>query len=137
MSPQILGIMVPIIAIVMGVGTAIIAILAGHRQRMQRNELRHRERLAAIEKGLEIPPDPVESEPVGRRPRYLLRGLCCLFFGATLTAAMWQVSSDVPYLFGLIPAAIGAGYLLFYFIEGRHEAKLLQQSGAGGSSQGV
>lgn len=137
MSPAILGIMIPIIAIVMGVGTAIIAIVAGHRQRMQRAELRHRERLAAIEKGIEIPPDPVEFEPEGRRPRYLLRGLCWLFVGATLTAALSQLPAEVPYLFGLIPAALGAGYLLFYFLEGRHEAKRPEEPGATGSSPGA
>lgn len=137
MNPAILGVMIPIIAIVMGVGTAIIAILAGHRQRMQRNELRHRERLAAIEKGLEIPPDPVESEPEPRRPRHLLRGLCWLFVGAALTAAMWQLGGEVPYLFGLIPAAVGAGFLLFYFIEGRSEAQRPGEPGAAGPSPGA
>lgn len=123
MNPAVLGVMIPIIAIILGVATAIVAIVSGHRQRMQRVELRHRERLAAIEKGLEIPADPIETEPEPRRPRYLLRGLCWLFVGVALTAGLYQIEANVPYLFGLVPAALGAGYLLFYFIEGRREAK--------------
>jgi hypothetical protein len=124
MEPAILGVMIPIIAIVLGMTTAIVSIVAGHRQRVQRAELRHRERLAAIEKGLEIPPDPADAEPVSmRRPRYLLRGLIFLFVGLTVTGAMWQLAGDIPYLFGLVPAAVGLGYLVFYFVEGRHEAQ--------------
>jgi len=125
MDAAVLGVMIPIIFIVLGLATATVAIVAGHRQRMQRVELRHRERLAAIEKGLEIPPDPSEAEPPQlRRPRYLLRGLIWLFVGIGVFAGLWQTGPQgAPYLFGLIPSGVGLAYLLFYFIEGRHEAK--------------
>jgi len=125
MNPAVLGVMIPILAIILGVATAITAIIAGHRQRALRAELRHRERLAAIEKGIEIPNDPVEySMPPMPRPRHLLRGLIWFFVGAVLTVAMWQTAGDVPYLFGLIPAAVGLAYLIYYFVEGRHEPEL-------------
>jgi uncharacterized protein DUF6249 len=124
MNPAVLGVMIPIIAIVLGLATGIVSIVAGHRERLQRTELRHRERLTAIEKGLEIPPDPVEADTISvRRPRHLLRGLVCLCIGLTLTPAMWQLGADMPWLFGLVPAGIGVGYLVFYVIEGRHESK--------------
>jgi hypothetical protein len=123
MDPATLGLLVPIIAIIFGVAVAIVAIVAAHRQRMQRAELRHRERLAAIEKGLELPPDPPDVDANGalRRPRFLLRGLVLLFVGITLTLAMEQLHESVPYLFGMIPAAAGLGYLIYYYIEGRRE----------------
>ncbi len=121
MDVAALGVMIPIVAIVLGLATAMVAIVTAHRQRMQRAELRHRERLAAIEKGIEIPPDPVEVEPVReKQPRTLLVGLVLVFMGIALTLALAQSGTDVPYLYGAIPAAIGLGYLLYYFIEGRH-----------------
>jgi peptidoglycan/LPS O-acetylase OafA/YrhL len=125
MNPAIIGVFIPIVAIVCGVSVAIASILAAHRQRMQRADFRHRERLAAIEKGLELPADPAEFDPttVLRRPRHLLRGLVLLFGGIALTIALAQDrAADYPYLFGLLPVAAGLAYLIYYFIEGKHEA---------------
>ncbi len=123
MSPDVIAVFVPIVAIIFGVAVAVVSIIGTHRQRMQRTELRHRERLAAIEKGLELPPDPPEQESTpARRPRHLLRGLVFLFVGLALTAAFYQNHSDgFPFLYGLIPVAAGIAYLLYYVIEGRHE----------------
>lgn len=125
MSPQILGVMIPIIAIVLGIGLAIVSVIANHLQRLQRSELRHRERLAAIEKGLELPPDPPEPgpDPARQRSRDLLRGLVLLFVGVTVTAALLSSpDADGHYLWGLVPAGVGIAYLLFYFIESRRVA---------------
>jgi len=123
MDPAVIGVMIPIIAIIFGVGIGVVWVIAAHRQRMQRADFRHRERLAAIDKGLELPPDPMDADPnaTARRPRHLLRGLVLLLVGLALTAALGQTGSE-GYLFGLIPAAAGLGYLLYYIIEGRHEA---------------
>ena len=123
MNPAVIAVFVPIIAIIFGVAVAIVSIVGAHRQRMQRAEFRHRERLAAIEKGLELPGDPPEIETApSRRPRHLLRGLVLVFGGAALTAAFRQgQGEDFPYLYGLIPVAAGVAYLIYYFIEGRHE----------------
>jgi len=126
MNEDIVAIFIPITAIIFGVACAIVSIIVGHRQRMQRAELRHRERLAAIDKGLELPPDPPDFNTDGgrRRPRFLLRGLVLVFLGISLTVAMLQLPGSVPYLFGLIPAAVGLGYLVYYLIEGRRESSL-------------
>ena len=125
MDPAIIGVFIPIVAIVGGGAVAIASIAAAHRQRMQRADLRHRERLAAIEKGLELPPDPAERDraPVVRRPRHLLRGLVLLFGGIALTVALAQDrAAEHSYLFGLLPAAVGLAYLIYYFVEGKHES---------------
>lgn len=126
---HVVALLVPVVAIVFGVAVAIVAIVTSHRQKLQRLELRHRERLAAIEKGLELLPDPPDvAAPAEQRPRFLLRGLVLLFTGAAVTAAMLQMrtwDAEVPYLLGLIPSAVGLGYLAYYFIEARHEAPRL------------
>ena len=124
MYEEIIAMSVPVIAIVGGVCFAIIRVLATHRQRLQRAEFRHKERLAAIEKGLEMPSDPPEQEQAAVAvdgSRFLRQGLVLVLVGAVLTVSMMQLTG-VPYLFGLLPAAVGAGYLLYYFIHREHEA---------------
>lgn len=121
MTVEILGVLIPIIGIVLGVVIAIVSIIASHRQKLQRNEARHKERLAAIEKGLDLPFDPVEAEN-GARSGGLRSGLVGLFVGVVLYFALDEVAGSDVALFGLIPAAIGLANLLFYFIEARKAA---------------
>jgi hypothetical protein len=125
MSPAIIGVSIPIIAILAGIAVAIVSMLTGHRQRLQRADLRHRERLAAIDKGFELPPDPPDGEPRRSDPgRFLRHGLVLVAVGVTVTGAMMQLPDEhVPYLFGLLPAAIGVAYLLYYFIYERSAAR--------------
>ena len=80
MAVELLALFIPIIGIVLGVTIAIVAIITGHRQKLQRNDMRHKERLAAIEKGLEIPPDPVEPQN-GQKSGPLRSGFTGLFGG--------------------------------------------------------
>jgi len=123
MNPEVIAVFIPIVAIIFGVGVAVVYMVGAHRLRLQRADFRHRERLAAIEKGLELPADPPENDtPPSRRPRHLLRGLVLLLVGAALTAAFYQRHEDgFPYLYGLIPVAAGLAYLIYYVLEGRHE----------------
>jgi hypothetical protein len=116
--------MIPIFGIVFGIAVAIVAIVAAHRQRMQRADLRHKERLAAIEKGLELPPEPEDLENGSKRSRSgsLRSGLIGLAVGIVLYFALDRLAGDDIALFGLIPAAVGLANLVFYFIEGRKAA---------------
>ena len=118
MDIEQMALMIPILGILLGVGVAIVAILTSHREKQKRVELRHRERLAAIEKGIEIAPDP-EPDPVGKRPSTLKSGLSGVFLGAVLYFALDRVADDDVALFGLIPAAFGIATLISYFVESR------------------
>lgn len=118
MAVELLALFIPIIGIVLGVTIAIVSIITSHRQKVQRNDMRHKERLAAIEKGLEIPPDPVESEN-GKKTGGLRSGLIGLFVGIVLYFALNEVTGSDVALFGLIPAAVGIANLLSYFLETR------------------
>ncbi|HUG04476.1 MAG TPA: DUF6249 domain-containing protein [Steroidobacteraceae bacterium] len=115
----LLALFIPILGIIMGVLIAIVAIVAAHRQKMQRNDMRHKERMAALEKGLEIPPEPVELESNGRKTPALRSGLTGLLLGIVLYFALRAVAGSEVALFGLIPAAIGIANLIFYFVEAR------------------
>jgi len=58
----IIALFIPLFGIVFGIAVAIVAIISKHREKLQRTELRHKERLAAIDKGLELPPELEQPE---------------------------------------------------------------------------
>jgi hypothetical protein len=84
-------------------------------------ECRHKERMAAIDKGLldlppEQPPPPAQMPP---RARYLLRGLIWLGIGLALVFGLRGLFEAEFGQVGWIGVAVGAAYLIFYFVEGR------------------
>ena len=121
---EVIAIMIPIVAIVMGIGIGMLSLFLDYRKKQDMFALHHKERLAAIEKGMEVPPLPPEFFQDGRRSRprspddYLRRGLVLLFVGATVSIALYNTVRG-QYLWGLVPAGIGIAQLLFYFIVGR------------------
>lgn len=126
MGPDSIAVLIPLAGIIFGISAGIVGIVAKHRQMLQRADLRHRERLAAMDKGIELPPeleDPVD------RPRHLLTGLVWSFVGiATYFALSALAGSDEAMLAG-IPFAIGLAYLIYYFVQGKreNEARLARQ----------
>ena len=118
---SILALMIPLSAIILGISAGIVGIVTRHRQLLQRADLRHKERLAAIEKGLELPPDPPEIDT--RRPRYLLKGLVWTFSGAAIYLALDALAGADESRLGFIPVAVGVAYLIYYAVQGRHEEK--------------
>ena len=123
-ATEVLALMIPIISIIMGLGIPIVAIITDYAKRRKVYELHHKERLAAIDKGIELPPLPIElfgAGPKGR-PRYLLRGLIWLFVGlGTLVALAGITRSEAEkiWLLGFIPIGVGLAYLIYYFVEGK------------------
>jgi hypothetical protein len=120
MNVEEMALMIPILAIVLGVAIAIVSIVSSHRQKLKLAELRHRERLAAIEKGIELPLDPEpDADADAGKGRSLKSGLSGLLLGVLLYFALREVADDDIALFGLIPAALGIASLITYFVEGR------------------
>ena len=122
MDVDVMAIFIPLFAIVLGIGLANVAIISKHREKLQRADLRHKERLAAIEKGLELPPELEQPDNGDMRGSGALRsGLIGLGVGIVLYFALDRVAGDDVALFGLIPAAVGLANLIFYFIETRRD----------------
>ena len=121
MDEEIVALLIPIIGIVFGIGIAVVAISLAHREKLKRAELRHRERMAAIERGLEIPPDP-EPENDRARNAGLRSGIAGLLVGIVLYFALQRVADDDIAFFGLIPAAVGIANLVGWFVESRKKA---------------
>jgi hypothetical protein len=128
--------LIPIFGIVIPVGGSLAALVVwftlNYYKRRRLMELHHAERMAAIERGMEIPPLPIElidgrSTPKRRRTA-LLPGLVWFFIGVALViGSLVDGDSDFPVFLGLIPLGIGLAYLIYYFVEGRHvEARWLE-----------
>ena len=86
-TEDLMALLIPIFGIVFGVGVAIVSIVAGHRERVKRAELRHRERIAALEKGIELPPEP-DFDAGNKRAGSLKSGLMGVFVGIVLYFAL-------------------------------------------------
>ena len=115
-----LALLIPILSIILSIGALIVWILVWHRRRVHELDCRHKEHMAAIEKGLELPPEPLpQPAQMPPRARYLLRGLIWLGVGLALALAVHDQFGSQMGGFGWIAVAVGAAYLIFYFVEGR------------------
>lgn len=124
---QILGLLIPITAIVGGLSIPIIYLITHYKKRKQLLEQNHKERLLALEKGIELPPIPVElltrdpfDDQVPAKPgwgdadRYLRTGIMWLFVGLALGAVVLIKNEPENAGWALVPIAVGLAKLLFY-----------------------
>ena len=141
MRPEIiiplLGLMIPMVIVVVGGGVALLAIYLGYRRRKEIFSMYHQERMAAIEKGVDLPPLPDALLTDDSRParpyhprRHLLRGLAWLFVGIGLGLGLTPTAGLNWALFSLVPAGIGLAHLIYYFVEGKKEAAAIEREKA-------
>jgi len=132
-----LGLLIPIVTVTVSLLALIIWIVVAHRRRMHEVDCRHKERMAAIDKGLELPPEstPPQPEQIQPRSRYLLRGLIWLGVGLAITFGGHDWLRAPLGGSGWIAVAIGAAYLVFYLVEGRKAALPKREEPAPGSDQ--
>ena len=113
--------LIPIVAIVMSLGIGMMGLWADHKRRSQMLEQLHRERMAAIEKGIELPAmstdpyqDPGQAQKNAANPAKVLRsGVFMLGLGIVLYFALVTVGAEAAAVFGLIPATIGLANLAY------------------------
>jgi Domain of unknown function (DUF6249) len=131
-----LSLLIPIITVTVGLAALIVWIVVWYRRRMHEIDCRHKERMAAIEKGLELPPESVpQPQQMPPRSRYLLRGLIWLGVGLALTFGGHDWLRGSMGGSGWIAVAVGAAYLIFYFLEGRKTEVPKPEAPASGSDQ--
>lgn len=101
-----------------------------YRKRSVLLTLHHQERMAALEKGLELPPYPNEGSgshadvlaalQPDKPGRPLLIGLVWLFLGIGLAVVLWGIKAPhASPAIGALPAGIGLAYLIYHFVEAR------------------
>lgn len=117
------GILVPLSAIVLGIGLAFWSVYWNHQKR----QLQYRERQLMIEKGM-TPPPVMPEEPKRSTPEDCLRrGIVQLFVGIGLTLASVVLANfandqELVWIAGVAAAivgSIGVGNLVYYFIARR------------------
>jgi len=116
-----LNLLIPILGLLLPIGALFLWIWQWHRLRVQELDFRHKERMAAIDKGLiDLPPDPpLQPAQMPTGARYLLRGLIWLGIGIAIVFGVRDWFDFQFGKFGWIAIAIGAAYLIFYFVETR------------------
>jgi Domain of unknown function (DUF6249) len=112
MLHEMTGVLAVALPLLMVIIIPTVAIWTGHQRQIREVETRHRERMAAIEKGLPVPTD---APPRPRKPGSpLLRGL--IWLGVGLAIVFCRLDDELSRL-GWIPAAVGAAYLIYYIVE--------------------
>jgi len=135
MNEEVVAVFIPIVAIFMSLLIPIVYAVVDYKRRRDIVEANHKERLAAIERGMELPPLPesfYQSIKPARRSSYLLPGLVWLFVGVGIFIALGAIAGEDVRNLGLIPAGVGLAYLIYYFIEGRKLPPAGQGSTPGG-----
>jgi hypothetical protein len=110
--PEVVAISIPIIFVLGAIAVTITAMLldAGRKERQ------HRERLLAMEKGIELPETPVKTSP----PRYLAMrawGLVFSLIGLALFIGITAEAGIRHGLWGLMPLSIGIALLVSANLE--------------------
>jgi hypothetical protein len=120
---HIIPFFVPIIAIVLGIAIGMLGLVLDYRKKSRMFELHHKERLLAIERGMEVPPLPPEffanprrDDDAGPRASSLRWGLIWLLLGAALGVAMGVNDGLEQASWALLPAAVGLAQIIFYFL---------------------
>jgi len=122
MDEEVVAVFIPIVAIIMSLSIPIVFAIVDYRRRRDIVEVNHKERLAAIERGMELPALPesfYQSIKPARRSSYLLPGLVWLFVGIGIFIALGAIAGDDVRMLGLIPAGVGLALLIYHFVEGR------------------
>ena len=134
--PAVLSLLIPILFVTVSLTALIVWIVMWYRRRKHEIDCRHKERMAAIEKGLELPPESLpQPEQMPPRSRYLLRGLIWLSVGLAITFGGRDWLRAPMGGSGWIAVAVGVAYLIFYFVEGRKTAVPKHEVPASGSDQ--
>lgn len=123
MSPAVIGAFIPIVAITLGIGIGALAIWAEHKRKLELIDRLHRERMLALEKGVEppaLPPGMVGNltakpklEPRYLWPKAMRNGLALLFGGIVMYFGVDHAGGSEGAVFMLIPAVLGLANLIY------------------------
>ena len=123
-STELFGMFIGLVSSTLALSIPIIYIVMRFRRTQKAMELVHAQRMAAIERGMELPPASLDFglEPAGRSKARtaLLPGLMWSFVGLAISGASLITDGDGPPIFiGLILLGIGLAYLIYYAVEDR------------------
>jgi uncharacterized membrane protein HdeD (DUF308 family) len=104
----------------------VLGLVLSYRHYRHLIDLRHKERMYALDRGLEMPTPPEGADGSGQyapAARYLQRGLIFTLLGLSLMAAFGVNAGATSALWGLPVTAFGIAYLILYFIVSSKEKR--------------
>ena len=110
--PEVVAISIPIIFVLGAIAVTITAMILDS----SRKDREHKERLLAMEKGIELPEEPVKVRP----PRYLAMrawGFVFTLIGIALVIGITAEAGFHHGLWGLMPMSIGVALLIAAYME--------------------
>lgn len=128
-AQNIIGVSIPVVAMVLGIGIAMLAMYLDFRKKREMIQLYHAERMAAIEKGVELPPLPDDyfSGGSARRSgpaRARRTGLILTFLGIGVSLGLWGSGMVGDFWWwGVVPLALGLAFLVAAVLEGREVSR--------------
>jgi hypothetical protein len=113
------GFFLPVIITGFGLSFVFLIMWLDYRKKRDMFEMHHKERMAALEKGLQLPPLPAQFFQSGTRldeaTLNLRRALVLGFTGAAYFAVMMIRGRENAW-WGLVPMAIGAAFFIVYLV---------------------
>jgi hypothetical protein len=104
----------------------ILGIVLSYRHSRHLIDLVHKERMTALERGLEIPSLPLRAnsaDHIAPAAHYMHRGLVFTLLGLSLMAAFGVNAGAKSALWGLPVTAFGMAYLILYFVVAGKEKR--------------
>jgi hypothetical protein len=117
-DPGVIALLIPILAVIGGIALAIVGIITKSRE----EELKHKERIVAMEKGLPVPEMPKEEQRP-RSARHRTWGLVLTFLGVALIVLRLVSDNYATMTGGVIVAAIGLAFLCAAWFDRRDAEK--------------
>jgi hypothetical protein len=131
MDAGVVGAFIPIVAITLGIAIGALAIWSEHKRKLELIDRIHRERMMALEKGVEppaLPPGMVgdlaaKPKPVPRYlwPKAMRNGLMLLFVGIVMYFGVIEADGREGAVFMLVPAALGLANLVYAAVVWKQE----------------
>lgn len=111
-------VLIPIFALLSAAAVVIFAIVFRSRHHMQEREMLNRERMCALEKGINLP--ILETPKVASTGSALQGGLVCIAVGLGLSIFFYMIATKMMAI-GVLVMLIGAANLVFWQLAGKKE----------------
>lgn len=111
-NPTVVAISIPIIFVLGAIAVTITAMILDS----SRKDRKHKERLLAMEKGIELPEDPIKTSP----PRYLAMRAWGLVFSLIGLATFIGITAEAGIrhgVWGFMPLSIGVALLVAALLD--------------------
>jgi hypothetical protein len=141
---SVISVLIPVVAIVFGIAAAMFGMYVDYLKKRDIMQSYHAERMAAIEKGIELPPLPEallhgqrtdwRGRPLAARSRRT--GLILLFLGGAITLALWG-QGNPAFWWGFVPVALGIAFVIAAALESREQHRKSPEPPSGAPPPGV